>query len=349
MTMKPEGLRFVRFPGAADMIEALQPYDDGFMNGTLGTLYDNLKLPSPPEGSGEAYYMAIYRGSDILLTLAAAPTDRAWGLGCPQTAMSDIPPAVFKEAIDLLAKSAIEITHPLAVNKLYGEKGTVDAFFHSWVDAAASKGTRLRINDPLLDTRASYATPQSVTSPPSTTPHYRIFRATGDDFAELFPMYLDFTNTGGRTQSLDVEEAHLRFVLDLGNSWLCRVDNALAGFIVLGRSTPKTIAIRHVYVAPEHRRKGIAEGLVRAINRYYLGVRPVGYEGFPEDDPPVGVKSFICLNAIDAAAENIYRRAGFLFPLRTADEEAAGGRDPITGRKAWQQSVLRGVEPEPVP
>ncbi|OSD08520.1 hypothetical protein PYCCODRAFT_1400991 [Trametes coccinea BRFM310] len=341
------GLRFVRFPDAAAAIKALQPYDDGFMNGPLGNLYDNLQRPAPPDGSAEAYYMAIYCGDDILLTLTMAPTDRAWGLGCPQYARRETAPPSLKEAIDLLAKRAMDITHPLAVDMLYGEKGAVDAFFHSWLDAAASKGVRLRINDPILDTRASYTTPQSVTSPPPTRPDYKIIPATGDDFAELFPLYLDFTTYGRRTRALDVEEAHLRFVLQQGNSWLCRVDNTLAGFVVLGRPTPNTIAIRHVYVAPEHRRKGIAEGMVRAVNRYYLGVRPVGYDGLPEGDPPVGVKSFICLNAIDAAAENIYRRAGFLFPLRTTDEEAAGGRDPVSGRKAWQQSVLRGVEPEP--
>ncbi|KAI9065364.1 hypothetical protein FKP32DRAFT_1674719 [Trametes sanguinea] len=342
-----EGLQFVRFPDLAAIVKAVQPYDDGSMNGVVGTLYDHLKRPAP--ASWDSYFLCgVYHGSDLLLTLTMAPMDRAWGLGCPRSVLGEITPATLKAATDVLAKSVLDLTHPLAITLVNGEADAVNAFLTSWVEAAASKGTRLRMKDPAFDARASYATRETVPPPPPTKPDYEIVLATGEDFDQLFPIYLDFTKQAGPgTRALDVEEAHLRFVIAQGTTWLCRIDNALVGFIVLGRVTPNTIAIRHVYVIPEHRRKGIAEGLVRAINRYYLGMRPVGYDGIPDGDPAVGVKSFVCINT--SSAENIYRRAGFLFPVRTADEQGAGGRDPISGKKAWYRHILRGVEPEKAP
>ena len=87
----------------------------------------------------------------------------------------------------------------------------------------------------------------------------------------------------------------------------------------------------------QQRRRGVAEAsLVRAVTRYCLGVTPSGVEGVP-DAPPFGVEGEINLLVVDSGAEGVYRRAGFLFPAMSDDE--TGGRDPVTGHKAWHRCV----------
>ncbi|CDO73604.1 hypothetical protein BN946_scf185014.g74 [Trametes cinnabarina] len=342
-----QDLHCVCFSDIAAIVKAVEPYDDGLMNFAVGTLHDNIQKPPHPAGSREAYFLGIYHGNDLQLTLALAPTDHAWQLGCPQAVLESFTTPSLKAATDLLATSLLDVAHPFIVANVFGDNEIVRTFLESWRAVAATKGIRLRLTDLILDTRSSYATRQTVAPPPDSPPAFKIVRATIGDFEELFPTYLDFRTETVGPRSLDVEEEHLRFTIAQGTSWLCRINDALVGFIVLGRVTPKTIAIRHVYVVPEHRRKGIAGGLVSAVCRYYLGVRPVGYDGIPEGDPTVGIKSFVCINALESA-ENVYRKAGFLFPERTASGLAAGGRDPATGQRAWFRSVLGGVEPEQV-
>ncbi|KAJ3003216.1 hypothetical protein NUW54_g5414 [Trametes sanguinea] len=92
----------------------------------------------------------------------------------------------------------------------------------------------------VFDARASYATRETVPPPPPTKPDYEIVLATGEDFDQLFPIYLDFTKQAGPgTRALDVEEAHLRFVIAQGTTWLCRIDNALVG---TSMSSPNIVA-----------------------------------------------------------------------------------------------------------
>ncbi|EPS99052.1 hypothetical protein FOMPIDRAFT_112188 [Fomitopsis schrenkii] len=56
---------------------------------------------------------------------------------------------------------------------------------------------------------------------------------------------------------------------DEGENAQCDV----AGYLLLGRNTPRTVAIRNVFVAPEHRRRGLAETMVGAVTRACLGAR----------------------------------------------------------------------------
>lgn len=61
----------------------------------------------------------------------------------------------------------------------------------------------------------------------------------------------------------------VRAVKDEGENAQCDV----AGYLLLGRNTPRTVAIRNVFVAPEHRRRGLAETMVGAVTRACLGAR----------------------------------------------------------------------------
>ena len=112
-----------------------------------------------------------------------------------------------------------------------------------------------------------------------------------------------------------------------------------------GRQTKLTVAVRNVFVAPEHRRKGIAEAMVQTVTRYCLGVPVEDVEGVPTGPPPFGVKDEVGLNVADFGAARIYKRAGYLLP----DLEGGvptGGIDPETGRKGWTSSVCWSIQAE---
>ena len=131
--------------------------------------------------------------------------------------------------------------------------------------------------------------------------------------------------------SQDAAVAGLTRTISAGAVWVCRTEGIVVGYAVFGQPTPPTIAIQNVYVAPSHRRKGIAEALVRTTTRYYLGLTLSGAQNVPEI-PPSGVKEEVNLLMTDPGAEGVYRRAGFLFP--SPGDSDVGGRDPATGRKA---------------
>lgn len=220
----------------------------------------------------------------------------------------------------------------------------------AWQTLVEKQGTHLRIAPkPIMVTRSSYATRESLTPSPKTPLSFNLTPATERDFEEIFPWHLDFMSWGPGPRALAVEEADLRRTIASGTMWICRDGHCTAGYIITSRSTPRTIAIRNVYVSPAHRRKGVASFMVRAISRYHLGVRPVGYEGVQDGLPENGVKDVVCINVADPDAERIYRRAGFLFPEPTEDGSSRGGLDPVSGQKAWFPSVWLGFEPQSAP
>ncbi|KAH9928192.1 uncharacterized protein B0H18DRAFT_1001778 [Fomitopsis serialis] len=90
--------------------------------------------------------------------------------------------------------------------------------------------------------------------------------------------------------------------------------------------------VRHLFVHPAHRRRGLAETMVRAVTRACLGaslsLSPSGAEASGDaavrvDLPGCGVKRSVCLFYQDPGAARMYRRCGFV-----VDEDA---RDPATG------------------
>ncbi|KAI0672881.1 hypothetical protein C8Q78DRAFT_1077199 [Trametes maxima] len=345
-----DNLRCVRFTDPASALDALDRYDEGFMNFGVGTLYDILRIQEAAQKQTvpePALIFGLYSGDDLCLFLIRSPNYSTWHLVYPQDAEHLMSSRFFDAAGDILARALFAIAGPEIVTALWGRREAIDAFLAVWISLSSAQGVRLRLLDPTMISRASYATRDTVASLPATFPNLDIAQATESDFDELFPQWLDFTTYAAGTRALDAEEAHLRGTLASGLAWTCRSDGALAGFIVSGRATRRTITIRNVYVSPEHRRKGIAEAMVRAMSRHYLGVQPVGY-GVSMDPPAVGVKEIVCINVIDPSAERIYRRAGFLFPEYGPDGSPVGGYDPMTGKKGWFRSALRKVQPEDV-
>ncbi|KAI8989756.1 hypothetical protein BD414DRAFT_414338 [Trametes punicea] len=339
-----ENFHCVQFADLAAAIQAVQPYDDGFMNYCLGNLHDNLRKTSGANVKLEdAIFLGLYRGHDLQLTLTHVAHDFAWQLGCPQGVYDSLSPPFLDVAAKQLAQSLLEIAHPNVLSKIFGHEGAVSAFLEAWTAAAATKGAQLRVGDPIFPSRSSYATRETVSPLPTSSSNFSLTPATEDKFEELLPLYLEFRNSTTGTRALHVEEAYIRDAIASGFAWTSRSEGSIVGFAILGRATPKTIALRNVYVAPEHRRKGIAEGMVGAITRFCLGIRPIGYEGLPDGPPAFGTKDVVCINVIDPAAERIYQRVGYLFPERTRDGLVMCGKDPVSGLTAWFPSVLRGV------
>ncbi|KAI0362481.1 hypothetical protein OH77DRAFT_1416743 [Trametes cingulata] len=342
-----ENLRCVRFDDIHAALDALRPYDDAFMNLSIGTLHDYLRSKSSEGsvGSEPGHFFGLYRGEDLVLALTHAPGEFAWQLSCPQSAEHLMTPDFLATATDVLARTLLPLTSPSAVTHVWGHEAAVLAYLNTWAALVGGDGVSRRIGDAFIPgTRASYATRETIPPPPNSPSNIVITQAVEADFEELFPLYFEFRSQTGRTHALHVEQETLRKGISAGVAWICRIDGSIVAFIVLGRVTPRTIAIRNVYVIPERRRKGIAESLVKAMTRYYLGVSPLGYQVTAGDHPAEGPKDTVCIIVADPAAERIYRRAGFLFPEKTEDGATAGGRDPVSGLKTWYPVTLRGFE-----
>lgn len=61
-----DDLRCVRYDNAAAIVEATKQYDDGFMNLALGSLHDYLRDATTTHSSDSAYFLALYRGDELL-------------------------------------------------------------------------------------------------------------------------------------------------------------------------------------------------------------------------------------------------------------------------------------------
>lgn len=280
------------------------------------------------------------------IALTKNSQDFAWMMSLTSTAAHT--PSLLAAAATLLARSTLSvIPSPLALEKIIGPADVVDRFLESCAMLAFQEhGVRVRITPGLFGSRMSYATRASLPPLPAVPPPYIVTLATVDDVPGLAPLYAAFRLNSVWSEVVDMEAAtaFMKGPVTRGLVWSCRLasDGPPVGYVSLGRVTPRTIAIRNVFVLEEHRRKGIAETMVRAVVRYYLGVHPYGVEGLPDGPPPEGLKVEVCLNVVEAGAERVYKRAGFLFPDREGDTPTGGG-DPTTGRPSWYPSAWRGL------
>ncbi len=277
---------------------------------------------------------------------------------CPAEEKLATDPELLAAATTLLATSVLAaLPDPHAFDKIIGPLKPVEAFIHTWIGLLAAQGVNAKVLMGKFDTfgsRVSYATKASLPPPPATPVPYRVERATHADLPVVATLYQHFQSTHPWRGIISIEDAirNLTSPADAGLVWVCHLEAEAeshgppVGFVVLGRVTARTIAIRNVYVAPEHRRKGVAETMVRAVKRYFLGVAPDGVRGVPDGPPPCGFKQEVNLNVADPSAEGVYRRSGFLFPVG-AGEDMTGGVDPETGRRSWYPSIWRGVEVDP--
>ncbi|KAI1789194.1 hypothetical protein LXA43DRAFT_1022307 [Ganoderma leucocontextum] len=355
------GLRFLRFDDPHAYLEATKDYDDSFMNFGIGSLRDFLSgIPTRQVSDIPTYIFAMYQGEDLRITLSVNKQDFAWMMStpCPADERLAMDPELLAAATTLLATSVLAaLPDPLVFDKIIGPLKPVEAFINTWIALLRAQGRKAKILLGEFDhsSRISYATRASLPPPLATPPPYRVEPATHAGLRAAAALWQHFQATSPWRGIFSIEEAigTLTGPADAGLVWVCRLeaepDGHPAAFAVLGRVTPRTIAIRNVYVSPEHRRKGVAETMVRAITRYFLGVAaPYGVHGVPDGPPACGFKEEVNLNVGDPSAEGVYRRSGFLLPTGTG-EDMKGGVDPETGRRAWYPSIWRGVEVEPEP
>ncbi|KAI0078120.1 hypothetical protein K474DRAFT_1660750 [Panus rudis PR-1116 ss-1] len=244
-------------------------------------------------------------------------------------------------ACQLLTDFLPTIVDPKTVDKIIGPAILVKPFFDIWVSQMAARGLHLKIVDhfreEFQDSRTTYATRETLPPPSPAFASYNVFKASEDDIIALAHLYVEFTKGAPMPATFEQGLNAMGDGVKIGRVWCCKVDGKIAGYILVGRTTPRTIAIRNVYTSPDYRRRGIAEAMVRAVTRYYLGAEPLGFEGAPDKGPVGGIKEEVNLNVADPGARRLYKRCGFLL-----DDDA---RDPKTGKIGWYASLWRGVQP----
>lgn len=271
------------------------------------------------------------------VTLTKNALDFSWMMAVPSKFEELLSEEDIKSSADLLARFLPQVVEPGRMDKVIGPENVVDIFIQAWVAFMAERGVTLRALPPYFRSRVSYATTSSLPPPaPEFSRHSISLAHDSEDVACLIPLYIQFSSHGPVPAMEDSARADMIEAVNARTVWVCRVDGAIAGYTKVGRTTPRTIAIRNVFVSPQYRRRGIAEALVRAVTRYYLGVRPLGFDGSPEGHPVGGIKTEVCLNVADEGVVRLYQRCGFML-----DEDA---RDPVTGRKGSFASIWRGVE-----
>ncbi|KAI0735701.1 hypothetical protein C8Q76DRAFT_610063 [Earliella scabrosa] len=371
-----DGLRFVQFTDAASFLEATKEYDDSFMGYSIGTLLDELdsdglsETPSSSEkGStltGPVPLFAIYRGDELqCVNSSHQDFSFSWHLSVPHRAAADAltpdhpdpdpdPDSQDSDeslaaATALLATSALALLpDPLALKEVRGPVPAVERLVDVYVGLLRDRGIAVRVVPGRVPiSRVGYATRESVPPLPTLTPsRCGVAQAGEADMDALVELVMAFRmDVWGEAGSGEEVRAFLARPVARGLVWVCRVepDSKPVGYVVLGRVTPRTIAFRNVFVAEEYRRKGIGETMVCAVTRYYLGMRPHGVQGVADDPPPTGWKEEVNLNVVDACAERMYKRAGFLFPDWGGDVPK-GGIDPTTARRAWYPATCRVIE-----
>ena len=254
-------------------------------------------------------------------------------MGTPRGVGDNLNAQQVSAIVALLVQGIASTTGPKSFDKIIGPRDLVDALIDGWVAFSKEHGQAIKVLDPFMVSKAAYATRDSLPAPSPTLAHFKIEQAVTGDATALLPLMLDFLTYGPNVPDEARTRNTLRVKIAMGHIWVHRVGSEVAAFGAVGRVTPRTISIRNVYVAPSYRRKGIAEALVRALTRYYLGVKPIGFDG-PPSNGPVGVKEEINLNVGEEGAERIYKRCGFLLDQY----------EPVTGKKGWFHSVYRGVE-----
>ena len=257
-------------------------------------------------------------------------------LSLPRGVLEHFPESI-PEAVSLVANALFEsIIDPRRLDKLLGPAGCVEAFLEIWASLLPTRGLRAILTAPEAThfrTQTSYATLATLPALPSSPPGLHIAQVhTLDDAIIVAQLAVAFADHTGLSQTtLEQATGQMRTAMRMEQLWSCRIDGDIVAYLLAGRATPKTVTIRNVYVAPQHRRKGIAETMVRCITRWYLGAEPTGFVDAPplleEEERPREVSLYVA----EEAVARIYARCGYL--LRDGD------RDPETGLVAAFDSL----------
>ncbi|BGP38656.1 hypothetical protein JCM10450v2_002606 [Rhodotorula kratochvilovae] len=240
----------------------------------------------------------------------------------------------------LLTLEPFSIT-PALLRSIAGPQLLVDAFLALWPHP--------RLPDPSM-----LILPASIRIPPppvSCPPGHSLARITdlsclpASELSALARLLTDFYGDHVTAPKLSPEGAvaHFRTVVARGAFWVYRAPPPTGGaadapaepvgFVQTGRPTPRTVAIRGVYVAPSHRSSGVATRMTAAVVRAHLAEAPrVALErGEAEDERTrYGGKDEVCLfvEPGNPGARKAYGKIGF------RETEAV-----------WCDADLEGIEP----
>lgn len=234
---------------------------------------------------------------------------------------------------DYLASSIPTTIDSRRVDKVFGPEKLVDSFTKALESNRREQGEQVEAKDFFRGVVLS-ATAVTLPPPSPTYSQHRVSLVTNDiEVEEVVPLYIEFTRGGPETATREQARERMREAHRWKGLWRCYINGEIAGFIVVGRFTPRTASIKNVFVHPDHRRQGVGETMVRAVTRYYLGVQPLGFLGAPEEGPEGGARQEVCLNVIEEGAQRLYGRCGFVLPSESGKGE---------GEK-WYRSSFRGL------
>ena len=247
----------------------------------------------------------------------------------------DDQPTALPEAA--LTRRLVDLIDPKAMDGVIGPSDVVLAFIDTWIAEMKTKGRTIMILEPKFSSQVSFATLATL-PPPSRalSEHSFTLAQTEEEAVAVAPLVVDFSTEGPKTATLQEAQRMMSVAAELHQLWVYRVEGRIVGYSLVGRMTPRTVAIRHVYVSPTFRRRGIAGAMVRALTRFYLGAEPLGFAGAPSPKPDAGVREEICLNVSREEVARLYKRCGFLL--------GEGDRDPMTGKAGSFHSSFLSVE-----
>ncbi|KAK7694006.1 hypothetical protein QCA50_003582 [Cerrena zonata] len=337
-------------------VDAITEQDSTWTNWTLGTLLDSRTLDEQGDFRWlpkERFLTGVFKDNELIIILVKIEGDFTWIIAHPRhvsLSKNDTEHGLATLATSFPSILAQEATiTPIILSKfdiVMGPASLVEPFVRAWISHVASRyDIHLKLSDYNLGLEVSYATLNTIPSPSSafSPENHEIHRAREEHIQEIVPLYKKFREEATNSTASDEEALQfLRQALDSKHLWFVyykdadykNVPRTVSGFLSLGRETPRTIAIRNVFVSPTLRKKGIAEAFVRAITRFYLGAKPPGLD--LEGTELIHPKDEICLNVNNPSAKRLYIRCGFQF----------GGdqMDSVTGKQRWHPTPVFGVE-----
>jgi ribosomal protein S18 acetylase RimI-like enzyme len=270
-------------------------------------------------------------------TLVKLSENSGWYMGSPWDLSRDFSEAELSAAVSAPVSYIQPMVDPRSFTRITGPEQLVDLFIDTCIREMMSGNVRIEALPPFFRSKDTYATLSTIPPPSPAFSQYRIELAAPNDLDSVSQLCADYT-AATPVPTLTFEEAKKRIALrmQMEEVWVCRVEGRIAGYCLTGRATAHTVAICNIYVSPEHRRKGVAEALTRAMTRYYLGAQPLGFEGAPISGPPKGIKREVCLIVAEEHVERLYKRCGFLLGVEDCD--------PETGKRGWYRSTARGMK-----
>ena len=274
----------------------------------------------------------------VSITLVKPWADYAWLLNTPLGVLDTLSEDDISRSMHLLAEKLSTLVDPKNLDGIIGEKGLTQMFLEVWTAKLQALNINTEQADPRMEVRASYAT--LATLPPLTLtsrPHTINLVSTDEDVDSVAALALEF-HARFPTRPISPEQVvrELRAAVRMRQLWVCRADGKIVAYVLMGRLTPCTVAIRNVYVTPAYRKQGIAGAMVTGLSRWYLGAEPLGFDGAPSARPPGGVVKAVCLNVAEEHVARLYKRCGFLL--------AQSDRDPDTGVLTSYYSLWRTVK-----